>query len=195
MKKWFVFLIALMLTGCAGKDPEKRKYALELYICGSGDVAVSTAKLSKSGDETKESVFYNGRGRNIAEAVQNARNKTGGALYFGHLTLCVFDKKAINTDILNEVTELFKHDEELGGYVWVMAADDIKKTEAAVRSGTDITEFAESFYGKNGEYAKNGKAADINMLMYKQAAGEAAEIPLIKCVGEKLEMDGSVTVK
>lgn len=196
MKKIMIFLLLLLLTGCVGRDPEKRDYALTLFIHGDGTVAVGTAKLTKSGDGTAESVFYDGRGKTLAAAVRDVREKTGGGLYFGHLTLCVLDKKSIDKKVLDEISALFLSNEELAGNVWVLAADDAAALENAAREGEDMVRFAERFYGKNGEYAGNKRAVDANGLMYVLAkTGGNAQIPLARCVNGRPEMAGGIAVK
>ncbi len=196
MRRLAVLLLILMLAGCAGKDPEKRDYAVGLFICGEGNVAVGTAKLSKSGDETTENIFYEGRGADLAEAVERTREKTGENLYFGHLALCVIDKRAISEKNLRELSSLFIDDEELGRNVRVMAADNAEELIDAAKSGFDAAAFAEKYCGKNGEYAKNKRSVDINALIYTlEQSGGGAQLPLVGCVNKVPEMKGGAVIE
>gem|GEM_PF-2919757 len=189
-----VSLLLAALTGCAGKDPEKRDYALGLFVRGDGSVSAAAAKLSKNGDNTNEYVFYEGMGATLEEAAENAASKTGNNLYFGHLVLCVIDKSALNEKYLDELGKMFLYKEEFGRNVWVMAAENVEDIEKAAENGENMTAFAEKYYGRNGEYAKKGKTVDINRLLYLSASGRSAEIPRVVCVDGRPEISGEIII-
>ena len=195
VKGFLAVIIMLVLSGCAGKDPEKREYALELFVHGDRSISVGAAKLSKDPKETEKSIFYEGRGSSLENAVQNANEKTGDNMYFGHLTLCVIDKMAVGEETLNELSAMFLHKEEFGRNVWILAADDTKALQRAAEDGRDIAAFAEKYYGKNGEYNKKGRSLDVNRLMYMLASADGnAQIPRVKCTDQGPEMSGGILV-
>ncbi|MBQ9518373.1 MAG: hypothetical protein IJR59_00560 [Firmicutes bacterium] len=193
MKKLVLLLFIIMLSGCAGRDPEKRDYAVGLFIHGGGKISVGTAKLSKNGDESMENIFYGGEGDDLAAALDNARKNTGDNLYFGHLRFCVIDEKAINEKNIKELSALFTDDDALAGNVWVMAAENAAAIEKAAEEGFDIAAFAEKYYGENGKYAKQKRSIDINRLLYTLGrTNGSAEIPLVKAESGGLKMAGGI---
>ena len=165
----------MLTTGCTGRDPEQRDYALALFIHEDKSVGVAAAKLSKDGAENLECEVYEGRGSSLERALANADKNTGGSLYFGHLMLCIADERALDKNGLRELTDLFINDEQLARNVPVLAARDAKQLE-----DTDLIPFARRYYDNKPE-----NTADMNTLIRAIEKDGGALIPEAVCRGKR----------
>ena len=109
MKRIFLILFLLMLTGCNYKELSN----LDIVRCASIDfennqyvVNYLISNIPKNKDSAVETRIIEGKGRTISEAIKNMNLTNSKELYIGHLSLYVISEEIAKTGI-NKVTDFF----------------------------------------------------------------------------------------
>lgn len=193
MKRIFLLLTVLVMTGCGGVDPEDREYALGMFI--GDDVIIGAAKLSAEDEEESKSVFYRGHGDTPAQAIKDAERRAGSPVYLGQLFVCVLEKDKIDRKKLEAVVDMFASDDSLSRGAVVFAADDIDELVNAKSYGGDIISYIRKLCEK-GTFDAGAGLTDTDALIHMLAASDGdALLPVVKCVDGVPEVGGGAVIE
>ena len=110
MKKLFLLVTTLLLTGCSYLELNDLAIASAVGIDYQDNNFILTAQImdvknNNSGNSEPGAIIYTGKGKTIAEATRNFYLKYPKNIYFEHLEMMILSKEAVN----NKLEDIFDY--------------------------------------------------------------------------------------
>lgn len=180
MKYILILISMLMLTGCVNSmELEKRDYVMAVGIDKNTkyDIAMSVAKLTEgSNKENQEEYIVEGSGNTIAEALNDANNKTKGNIYLGHNKVIILSDKFNSYD---ELIDYVNSNIELSRDIVIVKAANIREAVAGKNNDDSASEYIYSFY-------ENKDKIDLDKLMDIYNNNENIDFPEVSIKNNKI---------
>ena len=182
MKKIISVAFALLLlTGCANsRELENRDFVMAAGIEEDNGykLTLAVAKPSAESDssEEKEDIFE-GRGKTVAEALENINNKTKGNIYMGHNRVIVLSDSIKN---YGDIVDYFRSNIDISRDTIMVKAD--KPSEIIRAKNND-----ENFSGYIYDYFKYKNKIDKFMDYYNNST--YTELPAVSFAEDKITVD------
>ncbi len=190
MKKIISVAFALLLmTGCSGsRELENRDFVMAAGIEEDNGykltLAVAVPSTGEDSSGEKENIFE-GRGRTVAEALENINNKTKGNIYMGHNRVIV-----LSDDIKNYsgIIDYFRSNIDISRDTVMVRAD--KPSEVIRAKNND-----ENFSGYIYDYFRYKDKIDLNKFMDYYNNSTYTELPAVSAHDDKITVDMGGTAK
>lgn len=184
MKRIFVLVCVLMLTGCSGgRDLENRDFVMAVGAeeeQNTVTVYTSIAKLSSKGEDTgSEEILYEGRGNDISSALKDLNTKTAGEIYMGHTKALVLDSDFTQYDRL---IDYIKGNVEMGRDIVVVKSDDVKSILEAKPDSMTVSAYIYKYF-------EDKEKVDVDSLIDSFNYNTSLNIPKARVQEEKILFD------